>query len=44
VPPGAAGGDTWADRRLCSDGNCIGVIGPGGRCKECGKPYTGEPF
>ncbi len=30
-------------RRLCSDGACIGVIGPDGRCKECGKPYTGEP-
>jgi hypothetical protein len=30
-------------RQLCSDGNCIGVIGADGRCKECGKPYTGEP-
>ena len=30
-------------RKLCSDGTCIGVIGPDGRCKECGKPYTGEP-
>ena len=29
-------------RKLCSDGTCIGVIGPDGRCKECGKPYTGE--
>lgn len=28
----------WADRILCSDENCIGVIGPDGRCKECGKP------
>ena len=35
-------GDDWEDRRLCSDGTCIGVIGPDGRCKECGKPYTGE--
>ncbi len=26
------------DRVLCSDGACIGVIGPDGRCKECGKP------
>jgi hypothetical protein len=26
----------WANRRLCVDGNCIGVIGPDGRCKECG--------
>jgi hypothetical protein len=31
--------DDWQDRVLCSDGNCIGVIGPDGRCKECGKPY-----
>jgi hypothetical protein len=32
-------GDGWENRVLCSDGNCIGVIGPDGRCKECGKPY-----
>ena len=31
----------WEDRRLCSDESCIGVIGPDGRCKECGKPYEG---
>jgi hypothetical protein len=31
--------DDWADRKLCSDGNCIGVIGTDGRCRECGKPY-----
>lgn len=30
-------------RKLCSDGTCIGIIGPDGRCKECDKPYTGEP-
>lgn len=30
--------DGWENRQLCSDGNCIGVIGPDGRCKECGKP------
>ncbi len=30
--------DEWANRRLCPDGNCIGVIGPDGRCKECGRP------
>ena len=29
--------DDWVNRQLCSDGNCIGVIGPNGRCKECGK-------
>jgi hypothetical protein len=32
----------WENRRLCPDGNCIGVIGPDGRCKECGKP-SGNP-
>jgi hypothetical protein len=30
----------WEQRRLCSDESCIGVIGPDGRCKECGKPYV----
>ena len=36
-------GDTDIDDgKLCSDGNCIGVIGPDGRCKECGKPYEGD--
>lgn len=33
----------WKDRRLCSDGNCIGVINEKGICNVCGKPYTGEP-
>jgi len=33
--------EEWASRRLCSDGSCIGVIGPDGKCKECGKPYEG---
>lgn len=32
---------TWENRTLCSDESCIGVIGPNGRCKECGKPYKG---
>lgn len=32
----------WDQRILCSDGNCIGVIGADGRCKECGAPYTGN--
>jgi hypothetical protein len=31
----------WENRTLCSDESCIGVIGPNGRCKECGKPYKG---
>ena len=34
--------DDWDNRVLCSDGNCIGVIGSDGRCKECGKPFTSE--
>jgi hypothetical protein len=29
--------DEWAHRRLCEDENCIGVIGPDGRCMECGR-------
>ena len=33
--------DEWEKRTLCSDESCIGVIGPDGRCKECGKPYEG---
>jgi hypothetical protein len=32
----------WDHRVLCSDGNCIGVIGSDGRCKECGKKYEGD--
>jgi hypothetical protein len=31
--------EDWENRVLCRDGNCIGIIGPDGRCKECGKPY-----
>ena len=31
----------WKNRTLCSDESCIGVIGPDGRCKECGRPYGG---
>jgi hypothetical protein len=38
MPPEAVEQDDWQNRVLCSDGNCIGVIGPDGRCKECGKP------
>ena len=40
-PVPAAAPDDWDDRRLCSDENCIGVIGPDGCCKECGKPFAG---
>ena len=38
MAPGEAG---WENRVLCSDESCIGVIGPDGRCKECGKSYDG---
>jgi hypothetical protein len=34
--------DDWERRVLCSDESCIGVIGPDGRCKECGKPFRAE--
>ncbi len=32
----------WENRTLCSDESCIGVIGPDGRCKECGLHFEGE--
>ncbi len=32
----------WERRVLCSDEACIGIIGPDGKCKECGMPYEGE--
>jgi len=32
----------FADRVLCSDGTCIGVINEHGVCSECGKPYSEE--
>ncbi len=38
MPEGAVTDDEWEKRVLCSDGACIGVIGPDGKCKECGKP------
>jgi len=30
-------------RRLCPDGACIGLIGPDGRCKVCGRAADGSP-
>jgi hypothetical protein len=30
-------------RRLCPDDACVGVIGPGGKCSECGRTATGAP-
>lgn len=34
--------DYWEDRTPCSDGTCIGIIGPDGRCGVCGEPYQPE--
>lgn len=31
----------WENRTLCADESCIGVVGPDGLCKECGRPYEG---
>ena len=35
----AAADEDWNKRTLCRDEACIGVIGPDGKCKECGLPY-----
>ncbi len=29
-------------RRLCPDGECVGLIGPDGRCRLCGTEDDGE--
>jgi len=34
--------EEWGKRVLCSDESCIGVIGPDGRCKECGKSVNNK--
>ena len=31
-----------ADRRLCPDGSCIGVVGSDGRCRTCGRAGDGS--
>jgi len=36
--------DSFENRILCSNGNCIGIIGPDGKCKECGKPYKPDNY
>ena len=33
----------WSGRRLCPDGACIGVIGPEGRCRVCGRRESDAP-
>ena len=42
TPDEAEPASDWDNRRLCSDGSCIGVIGPDGRWKECGKLHSAE--
>jgi hypothetical protein len=32
---------TLEDRILCEDDTCIGLIGPDGKCKVCGRIYEG---
>ena len=34
---------SWDDRVLCPDENCIGVIGPDGACKVCGRVAPNAP-
>ncbi len=31
--------DEFSRRRLCPDGACTGIIGPDGRCTECGRRF-----
>jgi hypothetical protein len=31
-----------ADRRLCPDGSCIGIVGSDGRCRVCGRAGDGS--
>jgi hypothetical protein len=27
----------WSRRKLCADDTCLGVLGPNGKCKVCGR-------
>lgn len=38
----AASPSEWTSRTLCPDGGCVGVIGPDGRCKVCGRAASGS--
>lgn len=38
----ADSGDDFADRQLCTDPSCIGVLDAAGRCKECGRSAASE--
>jgi hypothetical protein len=35
--PGAFSDPEWQQRKLCPDDACIGVLGPDGKCKVCGR-------
>jgi hypothetical protein len=37
-----SGEDSFSERVLCSDGNCIGIINEKGVCNICGKPFAGQ--
>jgi hypothetical protein len=37
-PASAVAGGFDPNRRLCDDGACVGVVGPGGVCNVCGRP------
>jgi hypothetical protein len=36
--------DSFENRVACSDGNCIGIIGPNRLCVVCGKPYKPDEY
>ena len=38
-----AGETDLSERKLCSDGSCVGTINEEGICSVCRKPYSGEP-
>jgi predicted amidophosphoribosyltransferase len=38
-----AGETDLSERKLCSDGSCVGTINEEGICSVCSKPYSGEP-
>ena len=35
--PGLSDDPEWGSRKLCPDGACVGVLGPDGKCKVCGR-------
>ena len=39
--PAEPAGDFDAGRRLCPDGDCLGIIGANGRCTVCGRIEEG---